>query len=319
MKRVTVFAPATIGNVAVGFDILGCSLDDIGDQVTVEKTPERFVTLGEIRGVVDELPREPSRNTATAGLMKLIEDLDLPFGFRVSVRKGIPLGSGMGGSAASAVGAVVGANALLEKPLPKEKLLRYALIGEKVASGACHADNIAPCLFGGLTLATLRDTKRASPGDVPEVDVLALPIPEGISCVLLHPHVRVDTKEARKILKKDVSLHDYVTQSSNLARFLAGCYRGDLELIRHSLSDILIEPQRAHLIPGFEAIQQTALEEGALGCSISGSGPSIFAWAAGAREATAIQMAMLKALERAKVKGDSWVIPLPSPGARVIS
>lgn len=323
--RAGAFAPASVGNAAVGFDLLGFSLPIAGDRVWVEKTAAREVAIAGISGVVTTLPADVRRNTAAAGLLRVMEDYDLPFGFKVTIEKGIPLGSGMGGSAASAVAALVAANALLGESLSQEKLLAYALIGEGVASGSLHADNIAPCLLGGLTLATVHEhsesqTARAA---LPVVDVVSIPIPDGIHCVVVHPHLTVETKHARGILRREVSLHDHVLQSAHLAGFVAACYRGDIPLIGKTLKDILIEPQRAHLIPGFVSAKAAALESGALGCSISGAGPSVFAWvhdASGApSKAKKVERAMVDAFTQANVRVSSWVTPLPAEGAKVIS
>lgn len=313
--RAKAFAPASIGNVAVGFDILGLGLPIAGDTVTVEKIPDREVQLATISGVVTQLPSASANNTATAGLVRLIQDLDLPFGFKVSIEKGIPLGSGMGGSAASAVAAVVAANELLPKTLPRERLLSYALIGEGVASGSVHADNVAPSLFGGLTLALI---KSASAGELPQADVVPVPLPAGVSCVLVHPALSVETKQARGILRREVSLHDFVNQSAQLAGFLAACFRQDLGLLGRYLNDLLIEPQRAQLIPGFHEVKKSALAAGALGCSISGAGPSMFAWVAGEERALQVKQQMVEAFAKAGVQSTAWSVPLSSEGARVI-
>ena len=305
MNRARVFAPASVGNAAVGFDLLGFAFDSVGDEVTVERGPAG-VEISAIDGVVRDLPREASRNTAGQALLAMIQELKLSHGFRISIRKGIPMGSGMGGSAASAVGAVVAANALLEKPLAPHALLPFALAGEAVASGAAHADNIAPCLLGGLTLA-LPD---------PILDVLELPTPAGIHGVLVHPNLVVETKAARAILSPTLSLAQHVRQSGSLAGFILGCQRNDHELIRRHLRDLVIEPQRAQLIPGFARAKAAALAAGALGFSISGSGPSVFAWAANAADGEKIRAAV--AAEFTAVGCDSWVAPLPCRGARVV-
>ena len=213
------------------------------------------------------LPTDPEKNTATAGLLALLRERKLKYGFRVSIEKGIPLSSGMGGSAASAVAGVVAANELLDDKLSNSELLRYALVGEAVASGTVHADNVAPSLLGGLVLVRSAEAQ----------DIVQLPSPN-LVCVLVHPDLQVSTREARKILKPDIALGAHVRQSSRLAGFMAGCFSGDIELIARCLEDEIIEPQRARLIRGFENVKKAALQSGAIGCSISGSGPSVFAW-----------------------------------------
>lgn len=303
----TAFAPAGVGNVAVGFDLLGHALDAVGDRVTVSRLDEPIVEIVDILGCDYPLPREPERNTATAGLLALIEALELEFGFAVTIHKAIPLGSGMGGSAASAVGALVAANALLDEPLSLEELLGYALVGEAVASGTPHADNLAPCLYGGLTLVRGLESP----------DVLQIPVPEEIRCVLVHPHLRVDTRDARAVLPRQISLGLHVEQSANLAGFLHGCYTNDLELIGRSLRDEIAEPHREALIPGFRAAKDAAMEAGALGCSISGAGPSVFAWCAGEPRAEEVRSALSDAFSREGITHDLWVSPVNTPGAYV--
>lgn len=304
----TAFAPAGVGNVAVGFDLLGHALEAVGDRVTVTRLDRPEVRIDSITGCDSPLPTEPERNTATAGLLTLIDALDLSFGFAVSVEKAIPLGSGMGGSAASAVGAMVAANALLEEPLTLDELLRYALVGEAVASGSPHADNLAPCLFGGLTLVRGLDTP----------DVLQIPVPEEVRCVLVRPHLRLDTKDARAVLPQSISLGLHVEQAGNLAGFIHGCFTGDLELIRRSFHDVVVEPHRERLIPGFRAAREAAIEAGALGCSISGAGPSVFAWCAGEPGAAEVRAALTGAFAAAGVSTDAWVSPVNAPGAYVV-
>lgn len=315
MTSVRVFAPASVGNAAVGFDILGFSLGIAGDQVTVEKISSPKVILDSITGAMTSLPLDPRKNAATAGLIRFVKEQKLPFGFKVSIEKGIPLGSGMGGSAASAVGAIVAANALLNPPLPRSELLRYALVGEEVASGSFHADNLAACLYGGLTLAQPQPAKKT---EIPQVEVTSIPIPPGMLCVLVHPHLRVDTRKARKVLRPKISLHDHVLQSAHLAGFLAGCFKQDIGLIRRSLTDLLVEPQRAKFIPGFKSVKASALTAGALGCSISGSGPSVFAWAEDPEKAERVRSAMVETFKHFRVAVDSWVARLDNQGARII-
>ena len=310
-EKVRVFAPATVANVAVGFDILGFPVDAVGDVVTVEKSiPAKgeapFVSIADMKGNQD-LPREPGRNTAAFPLIKFVEDLKLPFGFRVSVEKGIPLSSGMGGSAASAVGALVAANALLDEPLPRERLLPYALLGEELASGSPHGDNAAPCLFGGMTLLRSLEPVKA----------LCIPVPGTVRVVLVHPHRELDTRSSRGVLPKEFPLREYVTQSSRLASFLTACFTNDLDLMGEALKDMLIEPRRAALIPAFYSVQRAALQAGALGCSISGSGPSVFALCRNDQDAERVRSAVTSAWESAGVPCDSWTGSICSSGARV--
>ena len=314
MNAATAFAPATVSNVAVGFDILGFAIEGVGDVVTVSKIERPAVLISEIvdnTGSLSEieLPSDPKQNAATAGLTKLRADLKLEFGFEVSLRKGIWIGSGMGGSAASAVGAVVAANELLPNRLSREELLKYALAGEEAASGSAHADNIAPCLFGGLTLVIATNPVR----------VVSIPVPKEILTVLVHPRHRVETRRARDILKTEVTLADHVRQSAHLGGFIAGCYSNDLDLIKESFRDVLIEPQRADLVPALAEVKEAAMRNGALGASISGSGPSVFAWAASAAMASEIREAMLQAYRtKGLAEVDSWTSPVSTQGARIV-
>jgi homoserine kinase len=305
----TAFAPAGVGNVGVGFDVLGHTLQGVGDHVTVRRIDEPTVRIAEITGLDDALPMTAAHNTATAGLLLLRQELELPWGMEVLIEKGIPLGSGMGGSAASAVGALVAANALLPRPLEPNALFRYALIGEAVASGSSHGDNLAPGLLGGLTLVRSADPP----------DLVRVPVPSRLRCVLVHPHIRLDTRVARGVLKPDLPLKKHIEQSANLAGLLAGCFVGDLELIGRSLVDVLVEPFREHLVPGFRAVKAAALEAGALGGSLSGAGPSVFAWCADDTVAERVRDAMRDAFCAAGLQADGWISPVDGPGARIVA
>jgi homoserine kinase len=307
-SRATAFAPASVGNVAIGFDILGFTLGVLGDRVTVTRSTTPGVAISAVRGVSGEISREAHANTAGRALLAL-EDATRPgFGFDVEIDKGIPLGSGLGGSAASAVAAVVAANALLERPASPLELLKFAMAGEAVASGARHVDNIAPSLFGGLVLTVGIDQPR----------VKQIPVPPGIRAIVVHPHMFIATAQARAILKDSVELADFVWQTANLAGFISGCYTNDLDLIRVSFEDVVIEPQRQALIPGFSAVRRGALAAGALGCSISGAGPTMFAWALAA-EAPAVLAAMRAAFAREGLATDDWIVEIDPAGARVIA
>jgi homoserine kinase len=314
MKSATAFAPATVANVAVGFDILGFALESVGDAVTVSTTDNQTISIKEIvnetgsAGQLD-IPLDPAKNAATVGLIKLREDLRLNFGLEVVLRKGISLGSGMGGSAASAVAAVVAANSLLDPQLPKETLFKYALLGERAVTGAAHPDNVAPCLFGGMTLVLAADPFR----------YVSLPVPKEIFTVVVHPQIRVDTRSARTILAPNVALADHVRQSANLGGFISGCFLNDLKLIEQSFDDFLIEPQRASLIPGFSQVKAAATEQGAIGVSISGSGPSVFAWAPSREIALRVRGAMIEAFRGHGLSGmDSWISAVNPQGATII-
>lgn len=301
------FAPASVGNVAVGFDVLGCSVPALGDRVTARRITERRVRITGICGVAAELPTDPAVNTAGIAVSTLMETLQPGYGFALTIEKGIPLGSGLGGSAASAVAAVVAANALLPESLDKLDLLKFAMKGEAMASGTVHVDNVAPSLYGGLILTV----------GIDDPIVTRIPVPGVIRCVLVHPRIELTTRTARQILKPTVNLSDVIWQQANLAGFLAGCFTGDLRLIRASLQDVVIEPQRKALIPGFDRAKDAALATGALGFSISGAGPTVFAWCE-EPSAEAVCLAVVKAFQSEGLVSDRWIAPVDELGAQVL-
>lgn len=305
---VTAFAPATVANVAAGFDVLGFALAGVGDRVTVTREPDgEGVRIESIEGVVQDLPTDPEKNTASVAVLSLLAAVRAPGGFRLWIDKGIPLGSGMGGSAASAVAAVLAANQLLERPLPRAALLPHAVAGECVASGAPHADNAAASLHGGLLAIISQDPLR----------VVTIPVPQALRCVLVRPHLRLDTRNARAVLPGQIPLARHVEQSKLLAGFLAGCFRGDLEMIGKSMRDVIAEPARSRLIPGFARTREAALAHGAIGFGIAGSGPSVFAWVPSAAVGSSVEAAMRAAFAEVDLETDSWVGPIERSGACV--
>jgi homoserine kinase len=300
------FSPAGVGNVAVGFDILGHSLDGAGDTATVRRIDAREVRIAAIRGIETRIPMEAPRNTAGVALLSLRDSLGLDFGFELELDKGIALGSGMGGSASSCVAALVAANALLDTPLPREALYRFALDGESIASGGRNGDNVAPMLLGGLVLST------------PE-RMVPIPVPAQWHCLLVHPAQVLETLRARHVLQGDWRLGDFVEQSGNLGLVLAGCFRGDVELVRAGLRDVLVEPRRAPLIGGFEAVRAAALAAGAIGAGISGAGPSVFAWFESRAAAQAAAPALRAAFAAAGVASEAYVSPVAGPAATLLA
>ncbi len=309
MNQAKAFAPATVANVAVGFDILGFALENLGETAVVEKLEKsRQVILSPIPNY-PELTLDPLKNTATAGLVRLIQEKKLNHGFRVKLIKSIPVGSGLGGSSTSAVAAIVAANALLKKKLTKNEILDYALTGEAVASGSRHGDNVGPCLAGGLVLIRTQ----------PELQIVKIKTPQLLRCIIILPDVSIKTKEARALLAQKIDLKLMVEQSANLAGFILGCAQSDLELIRNSLKDVVIEPQRAQLIPGFYELQNEAISNGALGFSISGSGPAMFALVAGPIAAKKIEKKLIMKAQQLglKLKGH-WVSKISAQGAKVL-
>lgn len=305
LTTATAFSPASIGNACVGFDLLGHSFAGAGDRVTARRIDDPCVRIRAIRGLDLVLPLDAERNTAGQALIALRKALDLPFGLEVEIEKGIPLGSGMGGSAASCVAALIAANALLDEPLSRAALYPFALDGESVASGSRHGDNVGPMLLGGLVLTTAER-------------MVKIDVPEAWHCVLVHPDQVLETRRAREALRGDYALGEFVSQSANLAQVLIGCMRGDEELVRAGFADVLVEPRRAPLIPGFAQVKQAALNAGAFGASISGAGPSVFAWFATQSEAEAAAAPMQSAFATAGFSSQSYVSPVAGPRAEVM-
>ena len=309
-QTVTAFAPASIGNLGVGFDMLGLALADVGDRVSARRIDAAEITVAEVRGLDGEihpyLSTDPLHNTASIAAQAMWDDLDEPGGVELKVFKGIPLQSGMGSSAASAVAAVVAVNGLLDKPLAMSALMPYALEGEKYASGGLHTDNVAPCLLGGMILCP--------PVLMP--DTIRLSVPHGVSAVLLHPELQVNTAASRRGLAKRYSMDQWLSQQGYLAGFIAACAANDIDMIRRTLKDVVIEPQRSAAVPCFDQVKATALNAGALGCSLSGSGPSIFALTRDG-DARNIASAMEQSCRSMGIDCQSWVGPMNAPGAMV--
>lgn len=299
------FSPASVGNAAVGFDILGHAIAGVGDTVGVRRIATPEVRIVAIRGTPFALPLDAADNTAGAALIALREALALPFGFEVEIDKGIALGSGMGGSAASCVAALVAANALLDVPLSRAALYPFALTGEAVASGGRHGDNVGPMLLGGLVLST---AERLVP----------IPVPDAWHSLLVHPDAVLETRRARAALQGSYALGEFVQQSANLALVLSGCFNADASLVRAGLCDVLVEPRRAGLIAGFHAARDAALAAGAMGASISGAGPSVFGWFEHRDAALAAQAAVQQAFAEAGFDSQGWVSPLNAPGAQLL-
>jgi len=302
----TASAPASIGNVGVGFDILGLAFDAVRDRVEAVREPARGVRLGAVRGLVRSLPDTPETNTALAAAQALLATAGADFGVRLSIEKNVPLSAGMGGSAASAVAAAAAVNALLPEPLATAELLPFALAGERVSCDPPPWDNVVAALFGGLVLVA-----RERPAKVHR-----LPVPAGIVSLLFHPPAQTETRAARGLLKAEVPMRTAVEHSRRLAAFVAGCAAGDPALIRAGLEDILVEPQRAHLLPALAAVKATALSVGALGCSFSGSGPSVFAWALAA-DADAVAAAMAAAFRSEGLEATAYRASVDSAGVRL--
>lgn len=304
------YAPATVSNVACGFDVLGFALDEPGDVVSAAPADGPGVTIAAVHGDGGRLTLDAARNTAGAAARALLDALGTTRGVALTVHKGLPLASGVGSSGASAVAAVVAVNELLGRPAPLDLLLRCAMAGEAAGCGASHPDNVAPALHGGFVLA-----RGATPPDI-----VRLPVPEGLACAVLHPRIEVETGAARALLGDSVPLSAAVRQWGNLGGLVAALYTGDTALLSRSLEDVVAEPRRAGLVPGFFAVKAAAIDAGALGCSLSGSGPSVFALARSLDEARRAGEAMARAFAAAaSVGADLWVSPVGTRGARVVA
>lgn len=299
-------APASIGNVGVGFDVLGQAFDAARDTVTAHRERAPGVRLGQVTGLVSDLPAAPDENTALAAAAAVLKAAGADFGVRMDIDKQIPLSAGMGGSAASAVAGAAAANALLETPFAVTDLLAFALEGESVSADPPPWDNVMAALLGGLVIAARVEPALISP----------VPAPDTICAVLFHPDARTQTREARNILAVDVPMETAVEHGRRISAFTLGCATGDLDLIRAGLEDVLVEPQRAFLLPELNAVKSAAMAAGALGCSFSGSGPSVFAWAEHG-QADQVEAAMADAFRAAGRSARAYRAPLNSEGVRV--
>ena len=312
MISATAFAPATVSNVGCGFDVLGFALDHPGDEVTARflSGSAHGVLIEGIEGDNGRLPRDAARNTAGVAALALLTKLGERRGVGLTIRKGLPLSSGLGGSAASAAAAVVAVDALIGGRSTLETLIACALEGERLGAGSAHADNIAPCLCGGFVLV-----RRPNPPDI-----LRLPVPPGLMAVVVHPDLEIETARARDMLGTTVPLSDAVKQWANMGALVDGLHRADFAVISRALEDSIAEPRRAALVPGLAVIKRAAVEAGALGCSLSGSGPSLFALCEGAATAAVVAAAMTDAV-KAQIGGEprTYVSPIAPTGARVLS
>ncbi|MBK9291869.1 MAG: homoserine kinase [Bacteroidetes bacterium] len=307
-QKIAVFAPATVSNLNCGFDVLGFALHAPGDTVEMELNNSGKVELAGITGDGGLLPTEPERNTATAVVRMFFDKQKLPYGARVWLHKGMPLNSGLGSSAASAVAALVAINALTGNKMSKDELLLLAMEGERLACGSAHADNVAPCLFGGLVLIRSYDP----------VEVVQLPVPDGLHCMVVHPHVHIPTREAREAMPKAIPLKTAVAQWANLAGFVSACYTGDLGLMGRSMTDMVAEPVRAPRIPLFDDMKAKALSSGALAFGISGSGPTVFGFFATEAQAAACGHETGAMLSQAGIGNEWYTSAINQHGARII-
>lgn len=307
IKSITVFAPASSSNLAVGFDILGFPFPELGDEVSLS-----FNESGEVKvaDIISEhsLPKAAIKNTASYALIQMCQALDLKIGIQIKIKKGIPLCSGLGGSAASAVAAVYALNYCLEKPLPLKELAQFAISAESLASGEAHPDNVVPCLWGDFTLV-----KSMQP-----LEVISLPMPE-LYCVLVHPQVEIPTIEARAALAPTITLKQHIQQSAQLAGFISSIYKKDWQQLKRCCQDMIIEPQRAHLLKGFYQVQQAALENGAICCSFSGAGPTLFALATEQAISEQVALAIKNKFATFNMIAQAWSSQMKPVGPKVVN
>ena len=309
VEEVRVFSPATVANVSCAFDVLGFAIDGIGDVISAKRTKNLGVSISNITSPHGPLPIEPDKNTASVAVLSLLEQVKPDFGIELQIEKKMPIGSGLGSSAASAAGGVFAANQLLDCPLTRSQLVAHAMCGEKVASGSAHADNVAPALLGGFALI-----RQSNP-----LDIVSVPFPSELVVSVVCPLIEVRTEDARKVLKKSIPLSLAVEQFGNIAGLIAGLCKSDLGLISRSLKDVIIEPERSILIPGFAKVKSAALESGALGCSISGSGPSLFALCSDIQTASKVSEAMSSKFKDQGIESISLTSSINTKGCEVLN
>lgn len=304
-QEVRAFAPATVANLGLGFDILGLAIDGPGDTVTARLVPGDEVRMGKIEGDGGALSRVAADNTAGIAAIETLRKAGIGAGVEIDLKKNMPIGSGLGSSSASAAAAAFAVNLLIGSPLRKAELVEPCMEAEAVVAGR-HADNVAPALLGGLILV-----RSTTP-----LDVVRLPVPEGLTVVVVTPAYELLTRESRAVLPTSVSLGQLVRNTANVAALVSSCYTGDLGMIARCITDEIVTPARAKLIPGCLEVIDAAMAAGALGSSISGSGPSVFALCHSARSARGVAQAMVAAFEGAGLSARSVVSPADCPGVR---
>ena len=306
MNEIKIFCPATIANISCGFDVLGLCLETVGDEMIIRKSDVKGIKIMKIVG--EDLPFETSKNVAGVAALALLDAIDYKFGFEIEIYKNIKPGSGIGSSAASAAGAVFGINELLGKPFTRKELVEFAMKGEAIASGSEHADNVAPAILGGITLV-----RSSAP-----LDIIKIESPSELYATVIHPQIELKTSEMRAVLQPMIPLKSAILQWGNLGGLIAGLYTSDYELIGRSLHDEIVEPLRGPFIPKFDVIKKTAIENGALGSGISGSGPSIFALSKGIETANRIAKAMFVIYEDMNMPFEIHVSKVNPEGVKII-
>lgn len=306
-ESIKVFAPATVANVSCGFDVLGFAVNNPGDEIVLQKRETKGLKIKEITGDEGKLPIEIENNTAGIAIQKFCENIGYEKGIDIYLHKKMPLGSGLGSSAASAVAGVFAANELLGKPLPVNELVKFAMEGERLACGSAHADNVAPSLMGGFVLIRSYDP----------LDIVKIPTPVNLYATIIHPQIEIKTKDARDLLRKQIYLRDAVIQWGNIAGLIAGLMQSDYDLIGRSMQDVIIEPIRSILIPGFGQAKAAALNAGALGFGISGSGPSLFALSKEAAIAENVGEQMKNVFQTLNVENQVYVSKINHQGPQI--
>ena len=306
MNEIKIFSPATVANVACGYDVLGFCLDAVGDEMLIRKVDKKGIRITKIEGF--ELPFKTELNVAGVSALAMYETLQPDCGFEIEIYKNIKPGSGIGSSAASAVGSVFGMNALLGSPYNKTELTQFAMKGEALASKCEHADNLAPALFGGFTLV-----KSLSP-----LEILEIPSPDNLYATVIHPQIEVKTADSRAILPKEVKLQEAIVQWANFGSLIHSLHTNNYQLMKRSLHDAIIEPHRSKLIPFYKEVKQAALNAGALGANISGSGPSIFSLCKGIETATLVSEAIKKVYLSTGIKFDIHISKINIEGIKVL-
>jgi homoserine kinase len=307
MSSIKVFSPATVSNVACGFDILGFPLESIGDEMIVTKSNIKGITITNIEGY--DLPYDVNKNVAGISALAMLKDLGYDGGFDIEIFKNIKPGSGIGSSGASSVSSVFAINELLGNPYSKFDLIRFAMKGEELSSASMHADNVAPAILGGFNLV-----KSISP-----LEVLQIPTPSDLCAVIIHPQIEIKTSDSRSLLPSKVLLSDATKQLSSLGSLVHALHLSDYKLIGSCLKDYLIEPHRSKLIPCFDELKTNAIESGALGCSISGSGPSVFALTKGLKIANKVEKSFSSIYEKTNISYETYVSKISSKGVSIIN
>ena len=307
MNEIRLFSPATVANVSCGFDVMGFCLDNVGDEMVIRKIDKKGIFITKIEGF--DLPKETALNVAGVSALAMYDTLNIDFGFEIEIHKNIKPGSGIGSSAASAVGSVFGMNELLGRPYSKTQLTEFAIKGEALASKCEHADNLAPALFGGFTLV-----KNLSP-----LEILQLPTPNNLFATIIHPQIEIKTSESRAILPNEIALGKAITQWANLGSFVHALHTNDFSLMQRSLKDVVVEPYRSKLIPYFNDVQSAIMDTGAIGAGISGSGPSIFSLSKGLEQANAVKMAMQQVYEQTDIDFEIHVSKINTTGIKILN